>query len=1020
MALQKQAININFASGIDTKTDPKQVTLGKFLSLQNAVFQKGGLLQKRNGYKMLTHLPDNTAEILETFNGDLTAIGENLEAYTAGVGKWYERGELQPVSLSTQTLIRNNTNQSQSDTAFSPSGFTCTVYTDQTLTSLSTPIYKYTISDTATGQTIIAPTILTDAFTGVGTPKVFLLGNNFIILYTGKISTVFQLQYLVVSTLNPVAATVNTGVITTSYTPATTVNFDAVAFNNSLYIAWNGASSSGIKMRFLTASLSLSSTFNPDPSHQATLMSVAVDAPNQIIWVSYYNLSGTTGYTFAVDPFLATLLAPTHIISSGTLLNITATASLNVLSFFYEVSNSYSYDSGIPTNFVDTLSVTLAGTVSSPLTVLRSVGLASKSFLLNNTIYCLFVYQSPYQPTYFLADSLGNVVAKLAYSNGGGYYITGLPSVSVIGLEAFVSYLFKDLIQAVNKNTNVPAGSQVNGIYSQTGINLVTFDFDGEATSTAEIGSNLNLTGGFLWGYDGYTPVENGFFVWPDSVEATTATTGGNLDALIYFYQFTYEWTDNQGNAFRSAPSIPLEVDLTGAGTSTSVNTLNVPTLRLTYKIANPVKLVGYRWSTAQQVYYQFTSITAPILNDPTVDSIAIVDTLADATILGNNLLYTTGGVLENIGGPAFDTIFLFDNRLFGIDAENKDLIWFSKQIIQGVPVEMSDLLTIYVAPNIGAQGSTGSLRCGAVMDDKVILFKDTALNYINGIGPDNTGANNQYSQPTFITSTVGCSNQKSIIFQPQGLMFEFASDAGNQIWLLGRDLSTSYIGAPVEELTKNATILSTVTIPGANEVRFILSSGITLIYDYYYGQWNNSVGIPAVSSTLYQGLHTYLNSFSQVFQETPGEYLDGSNPVLMSFTTSWITLAGLQGYQRAYFFYLLGQYFSPHKLQVLIAYDFNPNPVQQSIIFPSNYAPVYGLDTPYGQGSPYGGSSVLEQWRIFFGRQRCEAFQISVSEIYDPKYGVSAGAGLSLSGINVVVGIKKGYRPIRADHSVG
>jgi len=42
------------------------------------------------------------------------------------------------------------------------------------------------------------------------------------------------------------------------------------------------------------------------------------------------------------------------------------------------------------------------------------------------------------------------------------------------------------------------------------------------------------------------------------------------------------------------------------------------------------------------------------------------------------------------------------------------------------------------------------------------------------------------------------------------------------------------------------------------------------------------------------------------------------------------------------------------------------------------------------------------------------------VTEIYDPAYGVVAGAGLTLSGINIVVGIKKGYTPIRADQTVG
>jgi hypothetical protein len=53
------------------------------------------------------------------------------------------------------------------------------------------------------------------------------------------------------------------------------------------------------------------------------------------------------------------------------------------------------------------------------------------------------------------------------------------------------------------------------------------------------------------------------------------------------------------------------------------------------------------------------------------------------------------------------------------------------------------------------------------------------------------------------------------------------------------------------------------------------------------------------------------------VLQETPGVYLDNGNPVLMSFLTGFIQLAGISGYQRIYEIQLLGQYVTPHLLQV-------------------------------------------------------------------------------------------------------
>ena len=120
----------------------------------------------------------------------------------------------------------------------------------------------------------------------------------------------------------------------------------------------------------------------------------------------------------------------------------------------------------------------------------------------------------------------------------------------------------------------------------------------------------------------------------------------------------------------------------------------------------------------------------------------------------------------------------------------------------------MSDLFTFFVPPTTATQQSTGPIKSLCPMDDKLIIGKDNALLYINGNGPDNTGANNQYSDPIFITSGVGCSNQNSIVLIPNGLMFQ--SNKG--IWLLGRDLGTQYIGKDVESLVNMNVVLSALT----------------------------------------------------------------------------------------------------------------------------------------------------------------------------------------------------------------
>jgi hypothetical protein len=139
-----------------------------------------------------------------------------------------------------------------------------------------------------------------------------------------------------------------------------------------------------------------------------------------------------------------------------------------------------------------------------------------------------------------------------------------------------------------------------------------------------------------------------------------------------------------------------------------------------------------------------------------------------------------------------------------------------------------------------------------------------------------------------------------------------------------------------------------------------------------------------------------------------------------MSFTTSWLNLAGLQGYERAYFFYLLGVYLTPHKLQLQIAYDYNSSPTQTSMILPTNFTPSWGGEQLWGSGEAWGGPGNIEQHRVFLQQQKCQAFQITLTEIYDPSFGVMAGAGLTLSGINAIVGTKSSYPRLKPSRSVG
>ena len=994
MAIQKQGYNIPFGQGIDTKTDPNQVVAGNMLALQNAVFNKGQL-QKRNGFKDLTTLPNSEQTTITTLNGNLLATGSNLYAYSQESNQWYNQGIIQPVNLKVQPLTRNSTSQIGSDAAVSSTGLACIVYEDA-----ATAYYQ--ISDSITGQIIVPRTLLPS--TAVN-PRCYVLGRYFIITFMQTVAGSPHLRYIAIPQTTPNSPSAPVDISTNVLSINT--GYDAYVANNSLFLAWSGSGTT-IKLTSLSSTLLINST-HTITGHTADLMSVTADISGStaVIYATFWDSSSTNGYTLAVNQNLVDVFAPVQTITGLVLTEITSVAANMLCKIFYQVTHDYSYEA-VRSDFINKTSITQAGAPGATTVLLRSVGLASKAFTdVSGITYMLVVYGGAFQPSYFLTSEAGNIIMRLAYSNASGYMTTQvLPNVNLNNLPNIqVSYLIKDLLVSVNKTQGA---SNVAGIYTQTGINLATFQINNSEQYSSEIARTLELTGGMLWQYDAIKPVEQGFQVWPEDVFVTTAASGGFITAQQYFYVFTYEWTDGQGNLHRSAPSIPYAIT-TGA---TATNTINVPTLRLTYKTGqNPVRIVGYRWSAAQQNYYQFTSITNPYINDTTVDSIVITDTLADSSILGNTLLYTTGGVIENIAAPANNATTLFRNRLFLIDAEDTNLLWYSKEVIEATPVEMSDLLTMYIAPTAGAQGSTGPITALSSMDDKLIIFKKDAIYYVTGNGPDATGANNDFSEPIFITGTVGCANQKSIVMTPQGLFFQ--SDKG--IWLLGRDLSSQYVGAAVEAYNSQV-VKSALSIPNTNEVRITMDSGIVLMYDYYYSQWGTFNGVPAISSTLYNGLHTYLRTDGIIRQQTTDAYLDGANPVLLSFTTSWLKLTGLQGFQRAYHFYFLGMYLTPHRLNVEIAYDFNPAITQTTLISPTNFNPTYGTPTPYGSFN--GGPSAVEQWRVFLNKQKCQAFQITITEMYDATFGVIAGAGFTMSGLNLVVGGKATYPKLAASES--
>lgn len=988
MALGKQNVSISLAEGLDTKTDSKQVLPGKLLLLENATFISPKKIQKCNGYTSLGTSgiePTTTfsAMALTTYKDELNLFtNETFYSYSPDLTAWTSKGEFFDLEVTSTPIVRNTATQTSPDCTMHPTGLSVYTWEDSRGSS------RYSVVDSVTGEYIVQ-----DAPLGanVSRPKPMSVGQSVVILYVDSVTNQMSRVTLAVTTPTILSAPV----LLTLNMSAANPKYDATLNGVSIYVAYNN-STGGIGMFSISAFL-VQSLVHTQAGAQATEAIGVVGDVSGNFWVGYAD--GAAVRAFVYDSTLTVQLQPPTLgeAISG-IRNVVVSVQGLVGSVFYEKSAPNPSNTSIRRVFI----VVGVGLVGTPSRVLGSVGLASKAIQYNDNIFFLVAHQSPLQPTYFLISGNARIVAKAAPGIGGGLTAKTsiLPELSGAGGVYYTAILQKDLV--------VPATTAPLNLYTQTGVVADKFDFLSATTYlTTELGQDLHITGGFVSMYDGISIVEHGFHLYPEVVSLVASPVGGLIQAGTYQYFVTYEWMDNQGNIHRSAPSIGESVTTIGATSSVSIT---ASTLRLTNKQGDrtPVSIVFYRTAANQTQPYRVSGITTSPLNDTSVDSITFVDTLPDSAIIGNQTLYTFGGVVENIAAPAVRSLTTYNNRVIAIPSETPTSFWYSKEVVPGAPVEFSDLFVQNVDPRAG--GLTGAVQ----LDSNLILFRKSSVSLISGTGPTATGSNNDFSDNQIITTDVGCTNQRSIVRTPIGIMFKSAKG----IYLLDRSLKVDYLGAPVESFN-SLTITSAELMPSVNQVRFASAEGTCLVYDYFMQQWSVFTGLLAVDAVVFQDSYVFAKVDGDAMQETAGLFTNNLLPISMKLVTSWLSLAGLQAFQRAYRLMILGDFKSNHRLKVKVAYDFNPFFTQETIIDTSTLftALVYGGDPLYGSSSPYGGGFPLYQFLVHLTQQKCEAVQFSIEDIQTaPPYG----EGMSLSALGMQVGVKTGLNKLPASRQFG
>lgn len=1009
MTLQKQIIEIPFGQGMDEKVDPKLLPNGSFAIVNNVSFDKQGRAQKRGGNtqvstKRASQVFGNGNSALQMYSAALDNTSNSTGRIISGVGTI--ELPITAVHTVTDAIVERagikNGNSAIADSCIQGS-YLCVATVGRTVASTAlSNVVSVTVKDSSTLTTVSVGSVTTGAGDSINSIRAvkhntnsdyimisvsgILGGATATILYSYRISTNTFVQYL------NVATRVYAGAF-----PLMELCNDASG--NTFLAISHAATATDIRVYLITANWAAISPVNVTAASTPYTLAMNGNVASSGCVVAFVDSAGLK--TFEVDNVasVASISVAVGVRSGGTVGADLDAAAANPSSLL--VSNPDSTKKIM-------LFLTRKANGAAPFAYYTLVAMmdSSHAILATDSITGFKVHSKPIAASYDNSSLSGLSENCYVYClpvddspiiSNKGYYVFNATYISSSGADVVINQVGRMmLLETDDSGLNLsPVHNLTYGTsFFCTGYSSKHDDGDISFSSPASVETSVslmrfsqdiktplhgvNVCGGYLFCggalnfFDGATCFDNGVQWQPEIFGVTYGGVGG-LSAGSYSWSVVLEYIDGLGNLHRTAPSRPFTATATAAQAATV-------TIEMPFPTGLNATLSGLRWSIYRTVangstYYKVGTVGISSY----YGSVSTAEiSFADSTITDNEILYTQGGELSEWQIDAPIALATGDSRVYAVSGNYPNRVYVSKPIDDGFGISFMQE-SYRDTPSEG-----GKITALAMLNNRVIAFKQRAAYVAVSGGPDVTGANDTFGEFIRISPNVGAFGFNGVLETSIGVI-AYGPDGFH---LFGNDASAQYIGGAVEDSANVAgyTCKASVYIPARKEARFSMSDGSVLVLDLENMAWSKHTGIYADSMlcvndsgssflpTLFFSTDaTNAGAVDGVFSESLSSPIYtqaqnvASNNYNMDITTGWIKIGSTQAWAHLYRIMLLGG--NPNNddvgFTVALSYDFVDTVVE-------THAVVNATATA--------GSSAY-QFEIKPTRQRCQSVKIRIYE---------------------------------------